>query len=126
MSYRSRISSTKVKKFGGKPSSVKLHKESNKYKVPPRNYEFVVVQVSNIERQDLAANGRKLWPKVKSQLVDGVKVYNYFADVTLEFKSAVFLVKRIEGVYQKPELTVVCVRKEGKLSWLRVPEHIKE
>ena len=36
-----------------------------------------------------------------------------------------FLVKRIDGRYQKPELTVVGTRKEGKLSWVRVPETIK-
>lgn len=125
MRYKSRTSRPDTKKFGGKPTAVKLHKESNKSKTPPRNYEFVVVKVSGVEKKDLYDNGKVLWKRIREQIEQEISVYKYFADVELEVKSAVFLVKRIEGKYQKPELTVFGTRKEGKLSWVRVPETIK-
>lgn len=124
MRYKSRTSKSTVKKFGGKPTASKLHKEANKSKVSPRNYEFVVVKVSGIEKKDLYENGKALWKQVRS-LIENNKVYRYFADVELELRSAVFLVKILDGKYQKPELTVVGVKKDGKLSWLHVPESIK-
>lgn len=125
MRYKSRTSKPSVKKFGGKPTAGKLHKESNKSKTPPRNYDFVVVKVSDVGSKDLYSNGMVVWARVKTQLQQDFQVYKYFADVELEFRSAVFLVKRIEGKYQKPELTVVGARREDKLSWVRVPDSIK-
>ncbi len=125
MRYKSRTSRPATKKFGGKPTAVKLHKESNKSKTPPRNYEFVVVKVSGVEKKDLYDNGKVLWKRIRAQIEQDISVHKYFADVELEVKSAVFLVKRIDGRYQRPELTVVGTRKEGKLSWVRVPETIK-
>ncbi len=124
MKYKSRTSRPTAKKFGGKPTAGKLHKESNKSKTPPRNYEFVVVKVSGVVKENLYENGKALWKQVRS-LIEDQKVYKYFADIEIELRSAVFLVKVVEGKYQKPELTVVGARKEGKLSWVRVPESIK-
>lgn len=126
MRYKSRTSKPVAKRFGGKPSGSKLHKESNRAKTPPRNFQFVVVKVSGVVKQDLKSNGRIIWPKIKAHIQEDTQVYKYFADVELELRSAVFLVKIIEGKYQKPELTVVGAKKEGKLSWIRVPSSIKE
>lgn len=125
MRYKSRTSRPATKKFGGKPTAGKLHKESNKNKTSPRNYEFVVVKVSGIEKKDLYENGKPLWGRLRKQIENNTEVHRYFADVKLELKCAVFVVKRVDGKYQKPELTVVGARKEGKLSWIRVPDSIK-
>ena len=125
MKYKSRTSKPAPKRFGGKPTTGKLSKESNRNKTPPRNYEFVVVKVSDITKKDLYDNGKGLWPRVKSQIMEEVQCYKYFADVELEVKCACFLVRKLEGKFQKPELTVVGVKKEEKLSWLRVPDSIK-
>ena len=124
MRFKSRTSRPTAKKFGGKPTSGKLHKESNKSKTPPRNYEFVLVKVSGVVKEDLYENGKALWKQVRN-LIDKKETYKYFADVELEARSAVFLVRILEGKYQKPALTVVGARREGKLSWVRVPESIK-
>ena len=66
-----------------------------------------------------------MWNRIREQIEDNTEVHKYFADVKLELKCAVFVVKRIGGKYHKPELTVVGARREGKLSWVRVPESIK-
>ena len=124
MRFKSRTSRTTTKRFGGKPTAGKLHKESNKSKTPSRNYEFVLVKVSGVVKEDLYENGKALWKQVRS-LIASQKTYKYFADVELEIRSAVFLVRILECKYQKPELTVVGGRREGKLSWVRVPESIK-
>lgn len=125
MRFKSRTSRPTTKRFGGKPTAGKLYKESNKTKTPSRNYEFVVVKVSGVEKKDLYENGKPLWKRIREQIQDNIEVHKYFAEVTLELKCAVFVVKRVDGKYQKPELTVVGARKEGKLSWVRVPESIK-
>lgn len=125
MRFKSRTSRPAIKRFGGKPTAGKLHKESNKSKTPPRNYDFIVVKVSGVEKKDLYENGKPLWKRIREQVENNTEVHKYFADVECEVKCAVFVVKKVDGKYQKPELTVVGARKEGKLSWVRVPDSIK-
>lgn len=125
MKFKSRTFRPATKRFGGKPTAGKLYKGFNNSKTSPRNYDFVVVKVSGVEKKDLYENGRPLWKRIRKQLEDNVETYKYFADVECEVKCAVFVIKKVDGKYQKPELTVVGARKEGKLSWVRVTDSIK-
>lgn len=125
MRFKSRVSRSSSKRFGGKPNAAKLHREANKSKTPPRNFDFVVVKVSNVEQKDLYENGKPLWKRIREQIENNTEVHKYFADITVESKCAVFLVKKIDEKYKKPELMVIGVRKESRLSWVRVPDSIK-
>lgn len=128
MAARRFTRSKHLKKFGGKPSPAKLHKEMNKTPkkkaTQTKQVKFALVSVkltSKSEAAQVAAG--ELPTRVKDVIKENLsrkKIYEQFFDVPKESGHAVFISFLTDlGKFTRPILQVIGVVRAGEFVWLR-------